>query len=726
MDSKEEPVAQLTDEETEHLLPHYLAAVCEHDKIRRGNALPFGPHPAEEGVNFSFFSRSATRVRLEFFNHPNDQIATKFVDLDPIKHRTGDVWHVWIKDIQPGQLYGYRVDGPYEPGAGYRFNFEKLLLDPYATAVTPVSYWDFNPALGYTLPDKQELPSKVNDTGDMPKCVFTHDHFDWGKDHPLRHPWSEMVIYETHVRGLTFDASAEVAHPGTFRGLIEKIPYLKELGITAVELMPIHEFNDSQVKTIDPQTHQPLRNYWGYDPVAFLAPKASYSSSGGLGQQKLEFKEMVKALHAAGIEVILDVVFNHTAEGDERGPTFCFRGIDNSIFYMLQDDKHFYKNYTGTGNTINGNHPVVREFILSALRYWALAMHIDGFRFDLATILGRDQAGNFLSTSPLLEQIAEDPILRNVKLIAEAWDIAGSYELGKFSGLRWAEWNGLYRDDVRSFWRGDQGKIGAFAKRICGSQDIYAPSGKGPENSINFVTCHDGFTLNDLVSYNQKHNERNGQNNQDGADVNYSANYGIEGPTDHPDIEAVRIRQIKNFLLTLFISRGVPMLLGGDEFRRTQQGNNNAYCQDNIISWYDWTFLKKNAEIFRFAQGMIAFRKAHPIFSKEKFYTEDEIQWFNADGFRPDWFDPNEKRLGALIFEGNEAVYYLMFNAHETGIDFILPMLAENRAWFLAVTTAGASPNDLILKEEQMPLVDANIFHVQGRSSVILIARYKA
>ena len=425
----------------------------------------------------------------------------------------------------------------------------------------------------------------------MPKCVFVNEPFEWDGDQPPRHPWSKTVIYETHVRGFTIHPKSGVDHPGTYRGLMEKIPYFKTLGVTAVELMPVQEFNETSVTRRNPQTSQPLRNYWGYDPVAFFAPKASYSSSGGLGQQKLEFKEMVRAFHNAGIEVILDVVFNHTAEGDELGPTLCFRGMDNAIFYTLADDKRYYKDYTGTGNTVNANHPVVRNHILAALRNWMVEMHVDGFRFDLASVLGRDRHGNLLANAPLLERIAEDPILRDVKLIAEAWDTAGAYEVGSFSERRWAEWNGRYRDDVRRFWRGDDGMLGLFASRICGSADIYTKSGKGPEGSINFVTCHDGFTLNDLVSYRDKHNEANGENNHDGTDANFSENYGAEGETADARIESIRKRQIKNFLLTLLISRGVPMLLGGDEFRRTQGGNNNAYCQDNETSWYDWRCL---------------------------------------------------------------------------------------------------------------------------------------
>ena len=464
----------------------------------------------------------------------------------------------------------------------------------------------------------------------MPKCIFLNEPFDWQGDQPPRHPWSKTVIYETHVRGFTMHPTSGVDHPGTYRGLMEKIPYLTALGVTAVELMPVQEFNDTPLSRARTRTHgQPLSNYWGYDPVVFRAPKASYSSAGGVGQQKLEFKEMVRACHRAGIEVILDVVFNHTAEGDERGPTFCFRGIDNAIFYTLADDKRYYKDYTGTGNTVNANHPVVRDHILAALRYWMVEMHVDGFRFDLASVLGRDRTGKLLANAPLLERIAEDPILRDVKIVAEAWDTAGAYEVGSFSERRWAEWNGRYRDDVRRFWRGDDGMLGLFASRICGSADIYTKSGKGPEGSINFVTCHDGFTLNDLVSYREKHNDANGEHNHDGTDANFSDNYGVEGETVDAEIEAVRTRQIKNFLVTLFISRGIPLLLGGDEFRRTQGGNNNAYCQDNDTSWYDWSRLEQHEDIFRFTRGLIAFRRTHPILRYRAFLhgRRDPVVW---------------------------------------------------------------------------------------------------
>ncbi|HSC07564.1 MAG TPA: glycogen debranching protein GlgX [Steroidobacteraceae bacterium] len=707
----------------ERPLHDYERAVCDRNDVRLGLPLPMGTYVRGNGTNFSLFSRHASRVRLELFAHAEDAAAARVIDLDPSRNRTGDMWHVWVEGIRPGQLYGYRVDGPYEPEEGHRFNFDRLLLDPFATAISMLPS-EFGPAWGHDpLLRDEDLRSTVDTAGAMPKCVCTQDDFDWRGDRPLKHPWSKTVIYETHVRGLTIHPSSSAEHPGTYRGLMEKIPYFQQLGVTAVELMPVQEFNERQAIGINPQTGRPLTKYWGYDPMVFCAPKASYSSSGALGQQVLEFKEMVHAFHAARIEIFLDVVFNHTAEGDERGPTLCFRGIDNEIYYMLTDDKRYYRNYTGTGNTINANHPVVRDHILTALRYWVMEMHIDGFRFDLASVLGRGRSGNVLSNPPLLERIAEDPILRDVKIIAEAWDAGGAYEVGSFSERRWAEWNGRYRDDVRRFWRGDDGFLGLFAQRICGSADIYAKSGKGPESSINFVTCHDGFTLQDLVSYRHKHNEANGEMNRDGANENFSENYGVEGETADDRIDSIRKRQIKNFLLTLLISRGVPMLLGGDEFRRTQGGNNNAYCQDTETSWYDWSALERHQEIHRFTRGMIALRRAHPMLSTEQFYTEAEIQWFSRRGDLPRWTDPKEKQLACLIHEGGQQALCLMFNASTEAVDFSLPLMPEGTRWYLAADTSHEAPQDLFDAGNEPILDRSQRYHLDARSSAILLAR---
>jgi isoamylase len=708
-------------------LAKYSRQVSEPGEVRAGFPLPVGSHLHGAGANFALFSRHAERVWLEFFDQPGDGQPSRTIKLNPNVNRTGDIWHVWVKGVHPGQLYAYRVDGPYEPEQGLRFNPHKLLLDPCALAITRLDDWNFAPALGYD-PESPEADLSLSEQADraaMPKCIFTDEHFDWEEDPPLHHPWSQTIIYETHVRGLTVHPSSGVSHPGTYRGLVEKLSYLKELGVSAVELLPVNEFNENEVGRANPQTGGRLKNYWGYSTVGFFAPKASYSSSGGLGQQKLEFKELVKACHQAGLEVILDVVFNHTAEGNELGPTLSLRGIDNPIYYMLAAEKRYYQNYTGTGNTINGYHPVVRDFILDALRYWVLEMHIDGFRFDLASVLDRDEEGNLLPDSPLLERIAEDPILGETKIIAEAWDAAGAYQLGRFSETRWAEWNGRFRDDVRRFWRGDQGLLGSFASRICGSSDIYQGSGKGPESSINFITCHDGFTLNDLVSYDSKHNQANGEENRDGADENYSANYGIEGPADDPQIAAVRARQIKNFLVTLFVARGVPMLLGGDEFRRTQQGNNNAYCQDNEISWYDWSFQERYQEIFRFTQGMIALRGAHPVLSREAYYSPSEIQFFVPNGAAPDWSDASQLSLGMQIHGEDEPDLCLLFNAGTEPAAFQLPQPPQNTLWCLAVDTQRDAPDDLNLSGKEPALDDQQNYLVEARASVILVSQTK-
>jgi len=708
-----------------HGLPAYAPSIFESGQVRVGSPLPLGAHQQGDGVNFALFSRHATRVWLELYDRATDGSPSQVIELASPRHRTGDVWHVWVQGLGAGQLYAYRVEGPYEPTQGHRFNAHKLVLDPYARAITGLENWDFQPALGYdaSAPEQDLSCSTADDAAAMPKCIVTHRHFDWQGDQPPRHPWPATVIYETHVRGLTIHPSAGAAHPGTYRGLIEVIPYLQALGVTAVELLPVQEFNEHELLRLNPRTGERLRNYWGYNPVAFLAPKASYSSAGGLGQQTLEFREMVMACHRGGIEVILDVVFNHTAEGNQLGPTLSLRGIENSIYYLLQEDRRYYQDDSGAGNTINANHPVVRDMILDALRHWVVEMHVDGFRFDLASVLSRDEQGRLLADPPLLERIAEDPVLRDVKLIAEAWDAAGAYQVGSFSERRWAEWNGRFRDEVRRFWRGDEGMLGFLASRLCGSADLYQRSGKGPESSINFVTCHDGLTLNDLVCYEHKCNEANGEANRDGPGEDYAANYGVEGETTDPAIEAVRNRQVKNLLLTLLVSRGVPMLLGGDEFRRTQRGNSNAYCQDNEISWYDWAYLERYRDIHRFTREMIAFRRAHPVLSREAFYTDADIQWFSPEGNQPNWLDAREKRLACLILGREEADLYLMFNAAPEAALFRLPPAPRARCWRLAVDTFLPTPNDIAESGREAALSNQVEYRVEGRSSVILLSR---
>ncbi len=608
-------------------------------KTSPGTPLPLGTTLSEHGVQFSVFSRHATAVVLQLFNSARGNDLSGEIILDPGLNKTGDIWHVFVEGIRAGQLYGYRADGPYRPREGLRFNKNKLLLDPYTRAVSGNFNWDLSDARSYdsNSPEGDLSFSTLDSAGGAPKSIVVDNSFDWGDDRPLKIPMKDTIIYETHIRGLTCHPSSGVSHPGTFQGVIEKIPYLQQLGITAVELLPIHEFDEHEIMHTDPTTGRKLTNYWGYSTIGFFAPKGRYSTSGSMGEQVQEFKKMVIALHKAGIEVILDVVFNHTAEGDETGPTLCFRGLDNTIYYLLADGGRRYKNFSGCGNTVNCNHPVVRDLILDCLLYWAIEMHVDGFRFDLASILGRDQEGKILKNSPLIERIAENPVLRDTKIIAEAWDAGGAYQVGGFPG-RWAEWNGHYRDDIRRFWRGDSGMVSQLATRLAGSSDLYQKNGRAPFHSVNFVTCHDGFTLHDLVSYATKHNGANGHNNRDGTDDNFSCNYGVEGETDSETINTLRTRQVKNFIATLMLSQGVPMLLGGDEFRRTQGGNNNAYCQDNELSWYDWNFVKKHKEIVRFTKELIAFRKRHPCLRRTHFFSGQDtdqdglldISWYTA------------------------------------------------------------------------------------------------
>jgi glycogen operon protein len=660
--------------------------------LRCGVAAPLGAHELEGGVNFALFSRDAVRVRLELFAGAEDVKPSRVVELDPVRNRTGDIWHVWVKGIPEGQLYAYRLDGPHDPPSGQRFDFSQLLLDPCATAI------------------KRPTGNVV-----APKSIFTSGQFDWRDDVPPRHAWSRTVIYETHVRGITAHPSSGVRFPGSYRGLTEKIPYLKELGVTAVQLMPVQEFDPGQCHARDPANGRPLRDYWGYEPVGFFAPNGAYSSAGDDGQQVAEFKEMVREFHAAGLEVIIDLVLDHTAEAGERGPTLCWRGIDNPIYYALGADKRQYVDATGSGNTLNANHPVVRELVLSALRHWVIEMHVDGFRVDLAAILGRDSFGQLPRSPALLEQIAEDPVLREAKLIAQGWDVAGAYQVGSFGELRWATWNARYRDDVRRFWRGDAGMLAAFANRVGGSQDLYVDSGKGPECGINLITCHEGFTLSDLVSFQCKHNLGNGESDCDGANENYSANYGTEGPTRDAAIEAIRARQVKNFLLTLFVSRGVPMLLGGDEFRRSQGGNNNAYCQDNGTSWYDWQLLREHAEVRDFVQSLAALRRAHPVLSSEEFYTPGQLRWMTPGLGKPDWSNPQARSAGCLIREGREDALYLMVNAEEKPMSFLIPPPPEHRQWRLTIDTSTDWP---VSEERSLP--GGRCRTVEARSSVLL------
>ena len=704
-----------------------------------GHPLPFGATFFGKYTQFSLFSRHATGVSLQFFRNARDESPEYEIHLDPEYHRTGDVWHVAVRGIKPGALYGYRIDGPYDPLNGHRYNRNKLLVDPYARAVTGNFNWSLSDARGYDInsPDADLSFCTIDSAGGAPKCIVVEDIFDWGKDRHPRIPLPDTVIYELHVKGFSVHPSSGSVHPGTFSGIIEKIPYLKKLGITAVELMPIHEFDEDELITRNPLTGEKLKNFWGYNTINFFAPRSRYSASGALGQQVREFKQMVKALHRENIEIILDVVFNHTAEGNELGPTICFRGIDNSIYYMLED-RRYYKNYTGCGNTMNCNHPIVHNFIMDCLIYWVLEMHVDGFRFDLASVLGRDKDGKVLKNPPLLDSISENPVLRDTKIIAEAWDAAGLYQVGSFPGERWAEWNGRYRDDVRAFWRGDKGCVAGLATRVSGSSDLYEHAGKRPFHSINFVTCHDGFTLNDLVSYDRKHNRANGEESRDGTNDNISSNYGVEGSTDDPEINLIREQQMKNFLVTLMLSQGVPMLLAGDEFKRTQQGNNNAYCQDNEISWLNWEYAENNGAFLDFVIRLIRFRKDHPVFRRGHFFQGKDmdnnglrdIHWFDEKLKHPDW---NQKKKHSLAFfldgsvreagtQGEDNDFFVVFNAGTRDIKQKIPAPPDRKAWFLAINTCLEGSEGISLPGHE-PLVNENVFVVKPRSTVVLLTK---
>lgn len=635
-------------------------------RVTRGSPLPFGATLVPNGVNFSIFARHATAVTLVLFQ-PGEFDPTLELPLDPRRHRTGDVWHALLEGINPEVEFGYRIGREPNPKPHiHRYSPEHVLLDPWTRTVSGPGPWSVSGPR---------------------RCAIPTGEFDWRYDQPLNTPLADSVIYELHVRGFTIHPSSGVTVPGTFSGLAEKIPYLKELGVTAVELLPVHEFDETDCDRVNPGTGEALRNFWGYQPIAFFAPNRGYASVDRTADPAVEFKRMVKTFHDAGIEIILDVVFNHTAEGNERGTTQSFRGIDNSVYYMIHPDTGAYLDYTGTGNSLNCNHPVVREMIRNCLRYWVMEMHVDGFRFDLASVLGRAEDGSVLTNPPLLEMLAKDPILSQTKLIAEAWDAGGLYQVGSFPAWsRWAEWNGKFRDDLRRFVRGDAGMVPALAARLAGSPDLYQHTMREPWHSINFVTCHDGFTLADLVSFNEKHNEPNGEWNLDGASDNFSWNCGTEGPTEESEIMALRQRQAKNLLTLLLMSHGVPMLLAGDEFGRTQSGNNNAYCQDNEISWIDWGLAKRHADLLRFVQRLVAFRAQHPILRRQTFAGEEvRIDWHGVRLSEPDW--SWHSRSLAMHVSGSGDHVYVIANAYWESLGFELPQLEGSR-WIRVFDTA--------------------------------------
>jgi isoamylase len=692
---------------------HYHAGFA----IRPGQPTPFGASLVPRGVNFSIYSRHARSCTLVLFP-PGVEEPLAEIPFPP-SFRIGDVFAMTVLGVDPdGIEYGFRVDGPSAPRRGHRFDGSKVLLDPAARAVSARPSWGTGP------------------TPLRPRGCLVPEDFDWEGDRPLHLPFEDLIIYEMHVRGFTRSPSSGVRHPGTYAGLREKIPYLQSLGVNCVELMPVFEFDELENPRRHPMTGERLLNYWGYSTLSFYAPKAGYAATGPLGLQVDEFKSLVKELHQAGIEVILDVVFNHTAEGGEDGPTLSFRGLDNCTWYMLTPDGH-YLNFSGCGNTLNCNHPVVRNFVLDCLRYWVSEYHIDGFRFDLASILGRDPSGTPLNNPPLLEALALDPVLSSTRLIAEAWDAGGLYQVGRFPAYgRWAEWNGHYRDCLRKFLKGDPGQLQEVAQRLIGSPDLYHD--RGPWASVNFITCHDGFTLLDLVSYNHKHNEANGEGNRDGWDGNLSWNCGVEGPTNDPGIQALRRRQVKNALTMLLVSQGIPMLLMGDEFGRTQQGNNNAYCHDSPLTWMDWTLIERNAELLRYCRHLIAFRKQHPALRQPLHFGKagdrrdagptafHEVTWHGTRPWHPDWSATARPTLAFQLRSGSgsglEDIVYVLLNMHWEWQQFGLPTPPHGRRWHVFANTGMASPEDVWEPGQEPDLADQGRFLLLGRSVAVLVA----
>jgi len=680
----------------------------------QGRSAPLGATVFPSGTNFSLYAREAIGVDLLFFDQEDQARPSRMISFDPVVNLTAHYWHVFVPGIAVGQLYAYRVHGPFDPAQGLRFDPEKALLDPYGKAVvTPKNY------------SRQAASTKGNNFASAMKSVVVDPRaYDWEGDAPLRTPSSRTIIYELHVRGFTRHPNSEVEENlrGTFRGLIEKIPYLQHLGITAVEILPVFAFDAQDCPA-------GLVNYWGYAPVNFFSPHPAYSSRGGPLGPVGEFRDMVKALHRAGIEVILDVVFNHTTEDNETGPTLCFRGIDNAAYYVLEQDRSRYANFSGTGNALNAGHPVARRMIVDSLRYWVQEMHVDGFRFDLASILARDSTGNVLANPPVLWDIDSDPYLSGTKFIAEAWDAAGLYQVGSFVGDSWREWNGKFRDDIRNFFRATKNSVGSFADRYVGSPDLYGHKQREAEQSINFITCHDGFTLNDLVSYEQKHNEANLEQNRDGSDDNRSWNCGVEGPTDNPEIEKLRNRQVKNFFTATLLSIGMPMISMGDEVRRTQQGNNNAYCQDNEISWYDWSLLKKHGDVQRFLRLLNGRRLLRDMTPEMERLTLVELlqqaqkEWHGVKLHQPDWGPDSHSIAFSIDLPWEDLHYFNIFNAYWEPLEFELPRISsgEYEPWRRWIDTYLDSPQD-ITAWHSAAAVPGYVYRAAPRSVVILWA----
>ncbi len=693
--------------------PHHETRSVAQPADTAGRSHPLGATPVPGGVNFSIYSRDASKVELLFFDRADDGRPARTIPIDPATNRTYHYWHVFVPGAETGQIYGFRVHGSFQPEYGLRFDPAKLLLDPYGRAVVvPKDY------------SRIDAGKEGDNAATAMKSVVVDPRaYDWEGDTPLKRPCSRTIIYEMHVRGFTADDSSGVAEKkrGTYAGLIEKIPYLQALGITAVELLPVFHF--------DAQDCPPGRvNYWGYAPVSFFAPHPSYSSRPDPLGAVDEFRDMVKALHRAGIEVILDVVFNHTAEGDHRGPTLCFRGLDNRAYYILERDGSCYANYSGTGNTLNTNHPIVRRMILDSLRHWVTEMHVDGFRFDLASILSRDSSGHVMSNPPVLWDIESDPELAGTKMIAEAWDAAGLYQVGSFVGDSWKEWNGRFRDDVRDFVRGAEHSVTQFADRMVGSPQIYGHQEREAEQSVNFVTCHDGFTLNDLVSYDGKHNEENGEDNRDGENHNRSWNCGVEGPCEDSEVEQLRNRQVKNFLTVTMRSIAVPMIVMGDEVRRSQGGNTNSYCLDNATSWLDWTLLSKHDDVLRFAKLLIARRLQRDVEHEWQRVSLNELirnsthAWHGVKLGQPDWGSHSHSvAFGAELREEGLRLH-LIFNAFWEPIDFELPPLSDDGdCWRLWIDTALNPPHEIVEWQAAQP-VSGSAYRAGPRSVVALIS----
>ena len=684
--------------------------------VRPGRHLPFGATLVPGGVNFSVYSSVATAVSLVLFRGGEHEPLAEI--RIPEEFRIGGVWAITVFGLDYETVeYGFRVWGPESPHVADRFDPTRILADPYARAISGRNQWG--------VPPEWDSPYQY-------RARLAFDDFDWEGDRPLRLPMENLVIYELHVRGITRDDSSGVEMPGTYAGLVQKIPYLKSLGVNCVELMPIFEFDEFENSRLNPDTGELLLNYWGYSTVGFFAPKAGYAATGRFGMQCDEFKNLVKELHGAGIQVVLDVVFNHTAEGNEEGCAIHFKGLDNRTYYILTPEGYYY-NFSGTGNTLNCNHPVVRDYVLSCLRYWASEYHIDGFRFDLAAILDRGEDGAPLADPPLLQALSYDPVLRDCLLVAEAWDAGGLYQLGSFPNYgRWSEWNGKFRDTVRRYLKGDVGTVGDLATRLVGSPDLY--SHRGTVASVNFITCHDGFTLADLVAYNEKHNEANGEGNRDGNDDNASWNCGVEGPTDDPDVRRLRMRQMKNAMLLLLTSQGIPMLLAGDEVGRTQGGNNNAYCHDSPLSWFDWSLVERNAELLDFVRNCIAFRNAHRVLragthpdgKDELGIGYPDISWHGVRAWTPDW-SHDSHLLGLLrtgvTDDGAADFVYQVFNAHWEGHDVELPELPPGVRWHLFADTLVPIPGDACAPGREPVLTNQEAIRVGPRSAVVLVGR---